>query len=258
MLPLNKLHDFPPSQHDACVLCSDLEPDDVLAIAILANQIPKDFPLLVITGEGNLDKSGLGHNICQHFGFTNFQIIHGDYSTKTYPENALLSFGDVFPDKNSEKYAEENSRLLLANFLDQYQSPLIISIKPMRELKDIPIHLTQKCVLVKYGSFNLRCMFDQWDKNEMANFINTRFKQVLLYESFPATGTNNSINKNNAPALFQALQNQHETYQGLFNLVLAWNQYIVNDCWNEIYQIVGKLPEIENALGQIHRSISSQ
>ncbi len=222
------------NNHDICILCTDFEPDDILAFIVLKNNIPLDLPLLIICGEGNLDKTGLALNIFKQLGFTDFIIVQGDLSNKDYPPEALLSFGEPLAEVD-ERIIKRDARTVLKECLTSYNNPFIISIKPMREIMDMPIELTQKCVMAKYGSFNLRCMFDKKKPDDVAEFINNRFKEVLLYESFPATGSQNSINQKNAREIFDKLNPE------MIDIIIHWNKHIVKDCQQSIHKIKDKL-----------------
>lgn len=84
----------------------------------------------------------------------------------------------------------------------------MIGLKPMRELvllyKQHPDQMSQllsKVTWYVYGGFNFRCINDTTALLSML----TRFKKVYIYESFHATGQQNSVNKTNCPELYQKL-----------------------------------------------------
>jgi len=217
---------FPKSSHDALLVLTDLEPDDVLALYILLKKVDKTFPMLVIVGEGNINKTGMVTSLLNLMCFNNFTVVQGSLNLhKDFPEAACRVFGNTSPSPDS------NVSIEIEEFLTKYDSPLIFGIKPFTELLDVNPDLLAKCVLALYGGFNLRCMSFSVSKDDIAEFVNTSFKHVILYESFYAAGEQNSVNKTNAADLFNImLKSKDPVLVGLVKLITIWNDHIADDC----------------------------
>jgi len=231
---------LPKSEHDALLILTDLEPDDVLAIYILRKRLDAAFPILVVLGEGDLNKTGMADGLFTQLGFTNFKTIQGPYSNfeyysnYEYPNEAIHIFGDnVGKQFQANIYFEE-----IEKFLGEFVSPLILGIKPFTELLNVDPTVLSKCVLAMYGGFNLRCMTNNCLEESVAKLINNAFKYVILYETFFVTGEQNSINKNNAPKLFETLvTSQDLVLRGIVKLMGIWNDHIADECLKTISDV---------------------
>jgi len=202
-----------------------MEPDDVLAIYMMFKGVDKSIPTLVVSGEGNRNKTGMITSMLNYMGCSNFKVIQGNYNKdKDYPETAVSLFGDAKVSDDVDVKGE------IESFLTKYDSPLILGIKPFTELVDVKQELLSKAVMAMYGGFNLRCMF-HLGKETLAKFVSRSFKRVILYESFHVGGEQNSINKDNARELFQLILNSTDPILiGLINLINLWNDHIAEDC----------------------------
>lgn len=219
---------FPDTSHDALVILTDLEPDDVLAIGMLLKNVSSMIPLLVIVGEGNVDKTAMGIDLIKKLGHKNFKLFQGEKSEKEFPTLILDLFDGSLRDKVDYDF---NIKNVAEIFLSKSLSPLIFSIKSPREIMNIDRNLLGKSFLAQYGSFNFRSMFNDYDQSEISNFINNSFKGVILYESYFATGHDNSINSQNASKLFLKIRNSNHPYlKVLWKMIQEWNNYISHDC----------------------------
>ncbi len=144
-------------------------------------------------------------------------------------------------------------------------NPLMVVLKPFPELlqPQFPRDLLRKTKLVLYGSFNLRNTIvetedagtdDDGTKGGAAKdggakgggtkgtknvyeFLNTSFKDVVLYESYLAAGEKNSLEKTTFPAFFEkaskiaASANKRFRFfwQGFFTSVDAWNENLLKE-----------------------------
>jgi hypothetical protein len=210
---------------DSLLILTDLEPDDIIACYIQLTHTPANTPILFVTGEGNKNKGGLAKCFIDSLlpNLKHIEIIHGDLSKSEYPEEILSSFGK-----------SDNINILkdtgqIKHFLEIHNNPFILCLKPPRELYDIPSETLNKCTMAIYGSFNFRTMFNTINKDAISELINTRFKHVYLYESFLATGINNSINTTNAESLYNKITDSK--WDGLHKMVYIWNKHmIINTC----------------------------
>jgi len=184
MLSLNKNKQFPASLHDALLIMSDLSPAGILALKTLRQYLP-EVPILLVCGESLHDKTALGINIMMTYGFRNFHVIRGHISDKDYPLNEIK-----YP--SASTMAITRAAPTVESFLAEYNCPLIIGLYSLCDLMNISNKILEKCVLLMYGSYLLRCMYFNQDMSLVLSFINNAFRHVILYESFYATGHENS------------------------------------------------------------------
>ena len=202
---------------------TDLEPDDVLALYVLPNA------KYYVVGEGNANiKYNRMIRYCSMLGNLNATVIEGTCSDKNFELDGK-EFENLDTQTCSESYIDH-----FTNFATG-QNPVMFSLKPMRELlnkyvKD-PIlikYLVSKITLYVYGGFNFRCL--AWkNKKELLELINS-FKKVCIYESFFVSGEINSMNKLNAPRLYNYLKDHANNYTTtLSKLTYNWNKSILDD-----------------------------
>jgi hypothetical protein len=130
--------------------------------------------------------------------------------------------------------------MCLMAYMEAHKDPLIIQLKPMRELlqvwQDIPEVLRQKTTLAQYGSFNYRSIMDKADAEGSHARIQAMidgFGHVLIYESFLATGAQNSISSDTMPTLFASIHATVRTSPFLacmMRLVSIWNTHCLERC----------------------------
>jgi hypothetical protein len=251
------------------LILTDLETDDCIAIEMtlqtLISSIIKNYEnnisfekpinVLIVTGEGNLDKtelanslvhSKLDHILKMVFGgnnkvfdsYINIQIVQGTMTEKDYPVEALTSYSEPESESKTESnyIVKNNACDMINDFLVQNNDTSIIALKPLRDL--------MKCYqnglnfsnfkLYAYGSFNIRCLFNDYSKNQVSYLFHS-FKEVVLYESFHAIGGNNSIDINSHPGLFELISD------GSTKLCEEWNNHIAFNCVLSIKEYSGKI-----------------
>jgi hypothetical protein len=213
------------------IIMTDLEPDDVLAIKFLSREIPLDTLLYVIVGESEqvAQKVQLGKAIFSKYGFTNFTCVAGTSSKKTYPQRCLSSFDVETTCFTEPKWTGTLEEIML---FFQDKNPIILAIKPMWELFDIPKDILANFDLYVYGSFNFRCLFKKVSSKVVADFINHSFRQVFLYESFFVSGAENTMS--GTDPLFQKYV---ENDPFLIEMMNGWNEHIVKDCLDTTIEI---------------------
>ncbi len=182
MLSLNKNKHFPASLHDAVLIFSDLESSNVLALKFLKKYLNALIPILLVVNEGNMNKRQIGINIMNYYGYENFQVLDDINTEKNYPSEIC----NLYP-YHSQSVSTTDSTISIKAFIEKYNSPLIIAMSPFYSLMGMPNNLLNKCVLMMYGSYNLRSMYYNTNQTQVFNFINDSFKHVLLYESYHAT-----------------------------------------------------------------------
>ena len=200
---------------------TDLEPDDVLALYVLPNA------KYYVVGEGNANiKYNRMVRYCQLLGNNNAIVIEGISSDKIFELDGK-EFNNLETNTCTETYINH-----FINFATGH-NPIMFSLKPMKELvgeyiKD-PIlikYLVSKVTLYVYGGFNFRCIASD-NKKELLELIKS-FKKVCIYESFFVSGEMNSMNKHNAPNLYNYLNEQQNDFTSILSkLTYNWNRSIL-------------------------------
>jgi len=225
-------------QHDAMVVSTDCEPDDFLALKVVAKiqkereRLSNPLPLLIVVGEGkDVDKTSMMRDCAESLGLK-CTVVQGKQSSRDYPAGMLTAFGPIsFP--SAAPTISDPARIVAAAecvetvraFLANYQHPLYLMLKPCWELIGLDAALLAKTTLALYGGFNLRCMYEKGQTREwVAEFINKSFCRVVFYESYYATGSENSLSVTEAPHLFKAIATQHSRFWlGVQRCMDAWN-----------------------------------
>lgn len=217
-----------------CVL-TDFEPDDILALYLLFDNVPRDMETLFIVGEGNMPKDHMCYEFCKTLQLTNCTILQGNMSQKDYPSDMLTLFGPRTQYRNWPKAREQT----LSEF--DFDSSLVLALKPFFELLDhVEVKRFEKATLALYGSFNLRCMLREKTPAQVENFLNNAFARVILYESYFATGDQNSASEQNFPLVFKML-NENVRFKSLLEAIELWNTHIAEDCADTIADLVPKI-----------------
>lgn len=203
---------------------TDLEPDDVLALRLK----PLCYANYYVVGEG--ENPNIKYNRMKRYtqllNNSTAVIIQGFGSMKAFPND-----GDEFDNLGNSGC----DQYYLENFLkfSSSSNPVMFSLKPMRELlneynknKGMIINAVKNIELYLYGSFNFRCVLKE-HKNNLIELLNN-FKKVCIYESFYATGEQNSINKNNYPLLYNYfIEHSNDPYiETLIKLTTIWNCHL--------------------------------
>lgn len=153
--------------YDGVVLSTDLEPDDALAIKALAPRL-LGVPLLVVVGEGGVDKRGMAVEMLQAFGLgAHATVAQGRRSAESWPAavnacyraaaaRALAADG---PGAAASPRVVEDGELAVAaeleGFLRRHAAPFALLLKPPHEVLGLPEELLRRTAATLYGSFNL-------------------------------------------------------------------------------------------------------
>lgn len=252
-LHINENTAFPHSKHSSVLILTDLEPDDILALKMLSKRL-RDVQVLAIVGESKENKYLLATQIFQSYGYKNFQVLQGKHSTKDFPRN-IEAFGipsaSLIPEQALKIDITATVETFLSDSLADNNSPLIICLKPFWELLEVKVEILGRCVMLMYGSFNIRAMRGAHSDSFLTDFINTSFKYVVLYESFHATSDNNSVNLINAPQLFNII----ESDKGLSSMISKWNSLIITECLDHIAQSCLKIKYLYSTTGDSGESL---
>jgi hypothetical protein len=245
------------------VITTDLEPDDCVAIEMilrkLFNRIIAELAgagtllsprvsILMIVGEGKVDKTILGSSIYSTIyseflsayfdgdtetlnNYIQFEVVQGTKSVKDYPEDALTAYGtdatyvNDLDDMPAYRYLEL--------FMIDHPASGILALKPARDLirTNFDFNQTQLCI---YGSFNFRCLFDEFSHQQVEMFLNS-FASVRLFESYHAIGSANTITIENNPDVFATMSD------GSLKICQVWNHHIARNCAQKLETLSPKI-----------------
>lgn len=184
------------------IVFTDLEPDDSLAISIM-NQ---DNVVYWVVGEG-----------------------------RQLPQKAtrlielVKASCKVYLGAESDKEFEETHEATLG--LKPFDIPLledvdtVVMMKPPREFMKYLRYLGKRIkelTLVYYGSFNTRCLFDEYERDDVIGFLSS-FKNTYIYESYYAVGQENLITEHDVITRVRQLPHMAEIMDN-------WDASIVEDC----------------------------
>lgn len=218
--------------YDTVAVMTDMEPDDILAFHVMAgalNAAPKRF---VVVGEGSVAKRDMCQNMLADLG-VNAPVIDGCESGKDFPLSLVTAFGMPIASSSAERNKDQVAPTM-ESLLASSESPLVICIKPPRELLNISSQLQEKLTVVCYGGFNFRAL--NTHRNEWQALVNMRFKETIVYESFLVTGPQNSLSAANSLLFARAIAAAKTDsmtsgfWRGLLNAVKLWNAHIAFDC----------------------------
>jgi hypothetical protein len=225
------------AQHDAIIVLIDLEPDDMVAIIVFLDHLmtvpaAANIPLVFVTGEGKRSKIGIMAAILDAGGFSGFfkniTVMDGHPSDKDYPDSMYAAWGAPNLPRTSPEAAEQVIRVTL----DKAKNPFILCLKPPREL----VHLmgnTTHATMAIYGSFNLRSLWA--DPKVLSTWLHESFAHVLLYETFLATGEQNSVSRmGEGQRFWDNLVAGCGVSKKVLASVEAWNFHILDDCLESI------------------------
>ncbi len=222
---------------------TDLEPDDLLALAIL----PKAKYYVVSEGNANIKYNRM-KRYCQLLKNEDAIVIEGFSTEREYSLDGK-EFSDLPTEQCDNNYL--NHFIKFANSTN----PIMFSLKPMGELMNEYVKnplliesLVGKIELYTYGGFNFRCILKYYEKPLLD--LLKRFKKVVIYESFLAHGDNNSVNKFNCPNLYRYIINhcQEPFYDALLKATKNWNQHLCDKFKNGDQRQLDVLKKIEDHL----------
>jgi hypothetical protein len=238
---------FPSEQpYDGIIVESDVETDDVALLAILAPVLAQHKNVLVIVGEGKCIKTGMMRNLLDSLGLQHVETLQGTSSEKDYPAEMLFAFGAIDQSKNDERSLAMRAAAL-ARFVDKLTHPLIILAKPPHEFLTLTDAQLKNATVVVYGSFNFRSLSNE-EKDRLLYLLNEHCARVVLYESYLATGLENSVTPKNS-LLFEhmrkcaadATRKDARFWRGFQDAMLQWNKFIAADCLETVAQLSSQM-----------------
>jgi hypothetical protein len=253
------------------VITTDLEPDDILALQIFFSKATeiyaniKKYPIeMIVVGEGH---SGLKAARMEEYirlykqvglipNEVNIAVVQGRGSNKNFALEGQELFSNEKIQAIRNNTSEDNSATdAIKNFLLSSDKPLIIQLKPVRDL--LPIYFTNKELLKKselagYVSWNVRSLVGKEiegntvTKQHIEDYLNC-FKVTAFYESFFATGSKNNLDKDDSPEAVEVLQNSSFLpLVMLRKLLVKWNLHVSYD-WlkNDLLKELQANPEYQ-------------
>jgi hypothetical protein len=221
-------HGICAGEYDAVLLSTDLEPDDVVAIQVLAPQL-RHVPLLVIVGEGPVDKRQMAADCLAKLSLdARARIVQGRRSSASWPESVATCYSGSSASKAKlvDEGSDELVRQEVHNFLLAYDTPFALLLKPPHELLGQPAEVLSRTVGALYGSFNLKQLCDQMDSalnkdarcRQMEAFLRT-FKALLWVERSLSVGRDSVVEPKTCPVVWSLL----DEHPHILQHVLQWN-----------------------------------
>ena len=213
------------------MLLTDLEPDDMVAMGVLAARL--DSPSYLVVGEGSADLKGArALTYAKHLGWNETLVVKGLPSDKAFEGEEVLV-------EHSASLPKEVCSLKPDHFT---QTDTFICLKPPRELcahyMAAPDDFRGKR-LILYGSFNLRTIVEKegWEAVSWIFDESSPFREVILYESYKAIpdAPSTSANKDNCPEFWTALDGSikddiDDFDKDLCACLATWDAAILKDC----------------------------
>lgn len=213
------------------VLFTDAEPDDMLAISVLAARGFKC--VLCVVGEGNpIEKAarvGTYITAANLWHDDEHVLITGCASSKLFPGETAVHDGYVF---DIAAFHETLKRVV-----ETHGVTTVVCLKPPRELLAYCKHMPEGTAILStlhlaiYGSFNVRQLTAAGAaRNDLAamllNADETPFASVIVYESYGGTAEGHSnINPTTCPSFFANAR------PGLLSTDMeVWDADILRDC----------------------------
>lgn len=244
--PILSEKDFLMRNYQNIAIATDLETDDVFALAILfdeANQIYSEtgnFPIqLIVVGEGNgaIKKMRMEKLAQEFFSLpegVSLRIVEG----KSTKENDFIYDGQELFEKEelSVAFPQEDRSLAAAKEIENWaktrENPFLIQLKPAEELLYIDPEIGQKISLLFYGSFNLRKTVPaNGTMQEVVDQISSKFKKVAILEQYGVLGNKGRVSDENGWAhKIQEKVKRADTpfLEMVKKLMNNWNAYISN------------------------------
>ncbi len=218
----------------AVIISTDLETDDLITLLLLEKYLSKSIPKLFLVGEGDSYIKYMRMKIyIEIMGFQNATVVQGYSSDKDFSYDGEDVFNVEFVKQlrvAGEKKKETKCLEEIKQFLKTNPSLTILSLKPPHEFmalwkEDNKIFNTTD--LLGYMGFNIRCLMKSNENTTIIEFLNS-FRRVVYYESFLATGNENSIKFKDDIFPFDKLP---KYVTSMMNL---WNLDMLTYCYNNI------------------------
>lgn len=238
---------------------TDLEPDDVLALVLFFGHLRKtigDYKartlnVVVVSGEGKYAKKDLAAAIFRKTGiarvFANTKIVQGIPSGKDFPAGIFTAWGvdDIKPFGMTAGDVEVHTASIRRKIL-KAKKPCLLCFQPPRELVNVAAGRYNNATAIFYGSFNFRSL--KLDPAKLTAFVNDTFAAVLVYETFLASGAENSVSETKHADFWAAVRGL-EGGPNILAHVNAWNKFMLDDCVVSTSNYAAKLASAYTRLG---------
>ena len=154
---LTVTHGVCSGSYDAVFISTDLEPDDIIAIKLMAPRL-RGLPLMVVVGEGNMDdKRHVCARMLAAYGLdANTTILQGATSAAPYPSDLFAGYPDSIGACQLVPITSPAALgVHVGTFLRSHASPLALLLKPPHEMLAVAPEALRGTVCAAYGSFNL-------------------------------------------------------------------------------------------------------
>eukprot|EP00416_Gambierdiscus_australes_P039761 CAMPEP_0171097440 /NCGR_PEP_ID=MMETSP0766_2-20121228/47546_1 /TAXON_ID=439317 /ORGANISM="Gambierdiscus australes, Strain CAWD 149" /LENGTH=395 /DNA_ID=CAMNT_0011556637 /DNA_START=1 /DNA_END=1188 /DNA_ORIENTATION=- len=230
--------------YDAVLITTDIEPDDIVALKVLAPRL-RGVELLVVVGEGDKGKCQMAAEMlaCYSIG-GRATVVQSRRSKEQFPEGAMSAFhsqvsGGVLPATFEEGAVDK-----CKSFLTSHASPLALILKPPQEFLEISEETLGKTTAAAYGSFNFARFRDDvlagpCSTGEQAARCQEKligsFKKFLWVERSLSVGREACLN------CHQPLWEVLSTDAGLIGVVREWNAASVRRCAQRVADMCEQL-----------------
>ena len=181
-------------EYDAVLILSDFEPDDVIALKLLAPRL-RGTPILLVTGEGNVDKAALGGACLGAYGLDEgATVLQGRKSELDYPLGAFSAYPAQHKATVLPTPEPAAATAACEAFLKGASAPLALVLKPPHELVGVSADVLGRTACAAYGSFNLAAFREvlggdaadaAWEAQEA---LLGAFKRCVLVERSSSVG----------------------------------------------------------------------
>ena len=227
--------------YDGVLLSTDLEPDDVIAIKLLAPKLI-GVPTLVVVGQGPDDKCKMAMQMLSAYGVGDTaHIVQGSTSGAKYPINLMRVFAESATAADSPQIqAGADAAALTSAFLTECKAPLAVLLKPPHELKGVDASLLGKTAAIGYGSFNWTqfrtALGDELSDGERfarQEAMMHSFSRAVWVERSMSVGRDSVLEPSVAPILFGWFQRDAP----LMEMVLSWSNMTFEECVRKIKKL---------------------
>lgn len=288
--------DFLLKNYSNTAIATDLEPDDVFALAIIfeeANRIyyesaNKKYPInLIIVGEGNtaIKRMRMEKLLQEYYNIpseVHIEVVEG-----------IGTRDNIFPFDGHELFEKEileqipfpdtkgcqQALTALESWAEQSDNPFIIQLKPAQELLYLREDLANKTTVLFYGSFNIRKIIDDTAvisevlpelsilpsisarlEGLISNFSN-RFSKVAILETFGVLKEQSCVCDEYewTHDIGKTIAQSNNKFINMFRtLSTNWNQYILNYVLEESEKISQNLINENNDSATFLRTIHAE
>lgn len=238
-------------EFDGVLLSTDLEPDDIIAIKILAPRL-RGVRILAVVGQGPCDKTQMMSDILAAFGIDNHaEVVQGRTSTIEYPRHVLGAFAAAGASSSAVISEADAAERTLA-FLKGCSAPFALLLKPPMELIGIEPSVLCCVTAALYGSFNLESFRSALGDREMSTedrfasqeALMHSFRRLLWFERSLSVGRDSVLDPKRAPELWDWLKCESDIVQ----VVHAWNAEVMR----------GFAPKVEGIMRDIAATTSTE